>query len=149
VPLIACLFPALIGVALLGWSFVVIQAAREARAWPTTTGRITASSIKERDRRDGDDNPVTEYTPFVRYSYSVNDRPFESDRIALGYNEEGSYGSAKSAVARYPVGASVTVHYDPANPRSAVLQLGTRNMSTPIFIGIASIALSLVFFFAI
>jgi hypothetical protein len=146
-PWIVAFIPAVIGLALLGWAFVVLQAAREARAWPTVTGKITASGVHERVSRDKEGDPYTEYTPYVRYSFSVNDRPFEGDRIAVGYNEEGSHSQARFAVARYPVGATVKVYYDPANPRSAVLQLGTRNMSTPIFIGIACIGLALFFLF--
>jgi hypothetical protein len=90
-----------------------IQMAKASTAWPTTTGKITASeTAKVMFRRQ----------PRVTYSYSVNDAPFTSRRISFA----GGYRSKETdpVLARYPVGSDVPVAYAPDNPKDATLETG-------------------------
>ncbi len=74
--------------------------ADKARAWPNSQGKITQSR-----QVDGSN--------FCRYSYTVAEKQYDSDRISM-YSRKTSR--------RYSVGEDVLVHYDPKNPKLAVLK---------------------------
>jgi hypothetical protein len=65
---------------------------------------------------------VTVWSPVVEYSYRVEDRDYHGTRLAFGADVAGAQARAEATVARYPAGRTVTVHFDPANPSSAVLE---------------------------
>jgi hypothetical protein len=90
-----------------------VQLAKTSTGWPTTTGKITAAeTIKVMFRRQ----------PRVTYSYSVNGRPFASQRISFagGYKPK----ETDAILMRYPVGKDVPVSYAPENPTEATLETG-------------------------
>jgi Protein of unknown function (DUF3592) len=90
-----------------------VQMAKASTSWPTTTGKITASEIvKVMFRRQ----------PRITYSYSVNGAPFTSQRVSFagGYKPK----EVDPILARYPVGADVTVAHDPQRPGEATLETG-------------------------
>ena len=99
-----------------------VQLAKVSTGWPTTTGKITATEIvKVMFRRQ----------PRVTYSYSVNSRPFVSQRISFA----GGYPPRKTdaILARYPVGKEVQVSYAPENPAEATLETGaTKQVKTQL-----------------
>jgi hypothetical protein len=57
----------------------------------------------------------------VRFLYEVDGRKYESDRVSTG-----SSSASVRDVPNYPMGARVTVYYDPADPELAVLEPGLR-----------------------
>jgi hypothetical protein len=61
------------------------------------------------------------WSALVEYEYVVGTRKYHGTRIAFGPTLSGGRDLAESVVARYPVDATVTVHYDPANPAQATL----------------------------
>jgi hypothetical protein len=75
-----------------------VQTAKASVNWPTTTGTITASDIKK---------VVFRRQPQITYSYSVNGKPYTSQRVSFagGYKPK----EVDPVLARYPVGAEVTV----------------------------------------
>lgn len=85
--------------------------ARASASWPTTSG-IVEKSFSTIDRHQGRHIEIV-------YSYEVQASPFQSRRVAFG-----SYNPATGLrwLRDYPVGASVTVHYDPRNPSNSVLE---------------------------
>ena len=90
-----------------------VQLAKVSTAWPTTTGRVTASeTVKVMFRRQ----------PRVTYSYSVNGMPLTSQRISFagGYKPK----ETDAILARYPVRKEVPVSYAPENPAEATLETG-------------------------
>lgn len=87
--------------------------------WPSTIGTVKISTIEHRSSGDGGAN-----YPVVHYSYHAGGQPYESDRIAPG-GEVGGVGAAKVA-AKYPVGATVTVFYNPQKPSDAFLEKKAR-----------------------
>lgn len=96
-----------------------VQMAKASTAWPTTTGKITASeSVKAMFRRQ----------PRVTYSYSVNGTPHTSQRISFagGYRPK----ETDSILARFPAGSDVTVAYAPDNPKEATLETGATKQVT-------------------
>lgn len=120
VPVMLCA----IGFGLLILLFLVAHRRRLARAaaWPVAPGRVTISRVET--RRGSDDSGPTHrsYEAVVEFRYEVGDLSFSSRQIALGWRTSGARKGAEAVVARYPVGATVEVHYDPDNPSEAALE---------------------------
>jgi hypothetical protein len=63
--------------------------------------------------------------PVVEYQYVVNGTTYSSAEVSLRpLSIFLSRISAASQVGRYPVGRSVTVHYDPVDPANAAIEVG-------------------------
>ena len=58
------------------------------------------------------------------YQYQVDGKPYVGKVIKAGdqFFSVRLYGEAQKTIARYPVGAQVTVHYNPANPAESALE---------------------------
>ncbi len=89
--------------------------------WREVSGTILKSEV----RWEGEF-----YRPIVEYRYEVAGRSYRGDTIVRGPLIQFNWkGPARRLVARFPVGASVTVYVDPANPWGASLQPGVdRNL---------------------
>jgi hypothetical protein len=90
-----------------------------AQAWPSTTGKVLVSSVQSGRRgRSG-----TKY-PVVGYQYEVNGKSYTNQTIKAGeqFFNARAIGQAQATVARYPIGANVTVYYNPANPAESALE---------------------------
>ena len=105
-----------VGISIWGWS--VLQNARVSESWPATDGEILSSVVREDTDEDG-----TSYFGDVTYRYFVADVAYTSDSVSFG-QYGGERDHAEEIVARYPAGSGVTVHYDPADPETAVLEPG-------------------------
>lgn len=99
---------------------VKMKEARAAQTWQTARGKITRSEIRANRKRDIEGRPQVRSAPSIAYEYSVNGKRYTGERISLGENIPES--DFESLLRRYPVGADVTVYYDPADPRRAVLE---------------------------
>jgi hypothetical protein len=135
--IVGAMFPTVIIVAVV----VKLIEVRKASRWPATTGTITNSIVKAIKNKPGDagyDFSDTEVfnQPFVEYEYAVNGRKLRGNRITIG--EKISGFEIESTLARYPVGAAVTVYYDPANPKNAVLE---RDLPKIVFAGVGCLLL--------
>ena len=108
----------------IGISLVVARTKRarirRAAAWRATSGRVIASAVRAGHPEWAIHNPLLENMPRVRYAFEVDGRRFEGERIGFGDDSGGANTAA--TLARYPVGATVTVYYDPADPSEAVLE---------------------------
>lgn len=105
-----------IGISIWGWS--VLQNARVSESWPTTDGEILSSDVRVDNDEDG-----TSYFGDVTFRYFVDGIPYTSDNVSFG-QYGGDRDHAEGIVARYPAGSGVTVHYDPGNVETAVLEPG-------------------------
>ncbi|MBL8077725.1 MAG: DUF3592 domain-containing protein [Anaerolineales bacterium] len=90
-----------------------------AQTWPSTTGAVILSTLQS--RRSGRSHSIV---PVVGYQYSVNGQTFTSQTIKAGeqFMNVRIAGQAQATVARYPVGATVTVYYNPSNPSESALE---------------------------
>jgi len=97
---------------------VVVAKLREVRnvqRWPSTVGRVTESGVKSHKKKPGDpgyrfgDTEVSN-EPQVEYEYQVGSRMYRCGRLTLGERTSGF--ELEAILARYPVGASVTVYYN-------------------------------------
>ncbi len=96
------------------------NAARQAaQSWLTTTGTVLMSSVQS--RRSGNS---TSTFPVVVYQYEVNGKTHQSQTIKAGeqFMNVRVLGQANATAARYPIGANVTVYYNPANPAESALE---------------------------
>jgi hypothetical protein len=83
----------------------------KAASWPATQGTILSSVLEDR----GEDAPDAK----IRYSYEVAGQVFESSNISYG----GHWSSQdRDLVAKYPIGAQVSVYFDPSKPARAALE---------------------------
>jgi hypothetical protein len=94
--------------------------------WPSVTGVVVRSEVKV--RRTSDDH--TEY-PDISYTYEVMGKSYRCKQIMPG-GEIGGI-NVTSTLERYPVGAQVTVYYDPRNPKDAVLEQGKKKFSNMLW----------------
>jgi len=94
--------------------------ASNSKTWPTVSGRIVSSAVKERPRNKG----RTTYDAVVRYEYEVSGYKYTSNDVAFGDYGSGKGSHASKIVDKHRVGSEVTVHYSPSNPGKAVLEAG-------------------------
>ncbi len=91
------------------------------RHWLPADGTIVTSRVDSRgtDSVNGADTEIAR-TPLVEYDYQVNGQPFRGDRIMIG--GANSESELELVLGQYPLGAKVSVYYNPADPRQAVLE---------------------------
>jgi hypothetical protein len=87
----------------------------------SVNGQIVSSRVNEYNDKQG----ARQYRPMVIFSYPVGAERYMSNRVASGGFGPTSRAAAERTVARYPVGRTVTVFYDPLDPQHAVLEPGT------------------------
>jgi hypothetical protein len=90
-----------------------------AQSWASTTGAVLMSSVQS--RTSGRSHSTY---PVVVYQYTVNGNSYQSQTIKAGeqFINVRVLGQAQETVARYPIGATVTVYYNPANPAESALE---------------------------
>ncbi|HEY3797789.1 MAG TPA: DUF3592 domain-containing protein [Caulobacteraceae bacterium] len=105
----------------IGWFFQRGVRAKGAKAqqWPTTAGTVISSQIAAIPMGNN-----TMMTPAVVYSYSVGGQQLEGSGYRVGapplFNKPAK---AQALADRFRAGQQVTVHYDPAQPTTAALDL--------------------------
>jgi hypothetical protein len=99
---------------------------RAAREWPSAAGKVVVSKAEVRkvkvidgDREEGHRFEERNFADIV-YEYSVAGRKLRYNRVSIG-EDLGNFQVAET-IARYPVGAVVTVYYNPLHPNEAVLE---------------------------
>jgi hypothetical protein len=97
------------------------RSSKKAQSWPSVRGKVVSSGVDSYQKTE-DNRTTTLYTAAVEYAYQVHGVEYHSRQINLGMTTAGSQGGAEKVAARYPMGAEVEVHYDPANPATAALE---------------------------
>jgi hypothetical protein len=99
---------------------------RAAREWPSAAGKVVVSRAEVRkvkvidsDRQEGHRFEERNFADIV-YEYSVAGRKLRNNRVSIG-EDLGNFEVAET-IAKYPVGAIVTVYYNPLHPEEAVLE---------------------------
>ena len=111
---------------LLGAASYKTLQVRAARAWPSVAGKVVVSGSEVRDVRVMDSEREggfrTEQRNFANivYEYLVAGKKLRNNRVSIG-EDLGNFGVAET-IAKYPVGAVVTVYYNPRHPNEAVLE---------------------------
>ena len=130
--------------------------AKASSDWPITQGKIIESSVEEetRRRKPGESGPLKRkvYRAKISYEYRVDEVTLIGTRIAYakkkrikvkgsgtsGINRSIAQAHAQGIVARYPKGKSVSVYYNPDNPKVCLLEpgLGVQTFVAPAVGGI-------------
>jgi len=96
--------------------------AAASQAWPSTEGWITSAEVWESRSTDDEGHVRYAYYPTVAYTYTIEGRSYAGKQISFGgVRGHGTPTKAQEALTRFPVGAQVSVYYDPTNPAEAVL----------------------------
>lgn len=101
-------------------ALVKMKEARAAQTWQSARGKITRSEIRAVRKRKMDDTEQVRSAPSIAYEYTVNGKRYTGERIRLA--EVIPESEMEPLLKRYPLGAEVTVYYDPADPRQAALE---------------------------
>jgi multisubunit Na+/H+ antiporter MnhG subunit len=114
-----------LGLILVAAAYKTLQV-RAAREWPSTPGKVVISNAEVRkvkmlddSRADGHRFEERNFANIV-YEYSVRGEKLRNNRVSIG-EDLGNFEVAET-IARYPVGAAVTVYYNPLHPHEAVLE---------------------------
>lgn len=105
----------------LGWTGHLIIERSEAKAnlqWPSVMGRIT-NSRRVRNDRDS-------FYAAVRYTYEVEGRSYENDRLA---GDLEARWDVDRMLEKFPPAEEVPVYYDPEDPPNSVLVQGPGKQS--------------------
>ena len=132
------------GAAALFFGYRNRQKATESLNWPKVQGTITEAEVKKDYDTDAEGFTTTTYAPKIQYQYQVGEEEFTNDQISFGGTRTySSSKKAEEALSQYPVNGSVTVYYNPENPKEAVLVQGTKGTMTLIIVGAVFIAISI------
>ncbi len=99
--------------------------------WPTTTGKITQSrvlNVGDEAYRLGDSHFS------VRYEYGVGGKEFTGTNYRLHSDATQGIWYAERLATRFPVGQTVPVYFDPAQPERAVLIRGWMSEDGQMFL---------------
>lgn len=113
----------LAGVGLLVYGLRQRNKAKAAGTWPTTDGSLVSAQV-ERHAYKSKYGPNVWYNPKIEYSYSVGSTGYTSHRISFGSPSFNTKEGAESFLRQFATGNAIPIHYDPANPKSAVLVPG-------------------------
>lgn len=97
--------------------------------WPRGNGVVTSAKLETSRHRYTDKNTGlhsydTLYTPVVRYTYTVGGETFEGTCIARSLDGFAmDHKAAKRITDKYAPETQVAVLYDPADPKSAYLEV--------------------------
>ncbi len=129
------------GGAISWWGWGILQNARQSESWPTTSGQIIYSDVRESRDNEG----TTSYYADIEFTYVVGDQRYTADKVSFGEYGSGTRRHAADIVARYPQGMAVTVYYDPTAPETAVLEPGvTWSSYLVLIIGMTFVCFSLI-----
>ncbi|TDP47202.1 DUF3592 domain-containing protein [Zavarzinia compransoris] len=126
----------------LGLAGLVLRAQwlyRRRRAWPTTTGKVALTGL-DSERRIHRHAARLVHLPTVAYRYQAGGRNHIGSRLATREIVFEQEAAATAFLARFPAGAPVTVHYDPASPNQAVLEVRPPAVAVPLAVaGLAAV----------
>ena len=102
------------------WALSEAVYAHASEHWPRTLGSIVTSGVSVEH-----DGYGRMYAADIRYRYVVDGHEYTCDRVRFGGFWSFAWRRpADTLTKRFPVGAPVTVAYDPAKPSRGVLEPG-------------------------
>lgn len=110
----------LVGALLIGIGLFALQRHRAATGWPQAPAVIEFSEVIAERHFEND----LMYRPMIRYRYGAPGGIFVGDKLATTGRLYPKEAAALRTLARYPVGGTVMVRYNPADPAEAVLERG-------------------------
>lgn len=122
---------------------------KAAASWPQVMGTVHFSFVGTQHVATGSSSrssTETRHAPRVSYTYDVDGKEFKSTRIGFGNYSRRSADAGRKVAERYPKGADVSVHYNPAKPSEAVLELSSSNTNSTYALSLLTLAVSAALF---
>jgi len=93
---------------------------QSAQNWSSTSGTILMSSVQSSRSSTGGYSTHA----VIVYQYEVNGKTYQSQNVRAGdkFLKVNLSSKAQETVNKYPIGAKVTVYYDPNNPAECALE---------------------------
>lgn len=115
-----------------------VGTAKASLEWPTAQGQIVTSEMDmRREKSGGSTARHYQYRPNILYEYSVDGARYTSKKVAVVGMTSRDQKDIKPILRRYKEGSSVTVYYNPEDPKSAILEPGvTWRTYMPLGLGI-------------
>lgn len=102
-----------------------LKKSRGGQNWRVTQGEIITSAISTTATHTSDDD--SDYTANITYRYKVGAKDYEGHRVRFGSPSRISGMQAEGLTGKYPVGAKISIYYDPERPSKSVLEPKNRN----------------------
>jgi hypothetical protein len=118
-------------------ALAAVRRVREMRRWPTAPGTVVESRVEHgitRTRRGSQITQAPFYIPRVVYKFGVGGIDIPGDQHGRMISST-NLALAEQVVARLPVGTPVTVHYDPDQPTTAVVNPTGGKLALYLFLG--------------
>ncbi len=133
------------------WICSLLIESRDALKWPQTKGKVL-SSLLTIDHLpkfiDFGSDPMRWYGTDVHYEYSVGDRTYISNKVAIRDGTARNPRGALKEMNKYRRQHQVTVFYNPANPQQAVLEpANIGDINIPLMVGVLLVFLWMFAFF--
>ncbi|BCH10320.1 hypothetical protein MesoLj131c_45780 [Mesorhizobium sp. 131-3-5] len=117
------------GLFALRMGFAQKSLAEQAAKWPVAAGRVESSGLQALRNYSSYRRWRTVFKSRIVYSYGVAGQRYSADRVTFGATVTASLpGLVGGQAQNYVEGSKVDVHYDPANPGSAVLECRVRGL---------------------
>jgi hypothetical protein len=137
IKLVIAIIFGLVGIGIFSFSYYAYNKAKKALKWFTTNGTVLSSEVQKKtsdqssismmDRTEFTRRKtVTNYTPDVCYSYTVQSKEYVSNKVGAFNVGTSSSVAAYSVANRYKAGSTVKVYYNPENPAESMLEPGVK-----------------------
>ena len=140
---VTSLIVVMLGVGFSVWGWGLITNARSSLHWPTATGTVIHSRVKNytsSSDSSSDGKPTQMHSADIVYRYNVNEKTYTSGRVSSGDHSSSSPAGMQKLTMLYPAGKIITVYYEPHNPGSAFLEPGPTFITyLPFAFGVLSI----------
>jgi Protein of unknown function (DUF3592) len=141
----------IVGFYFVAYQIPAVTSGLQSQSWKATTATVLSSRWLTHHATGDEYNQTYEgkgymHTPEIAYSYTVKGRKFSANRYQFGDTGRRYVNDIRGIVARYPVGRTVRVTYNPSDPSQSVLEPGVNGMSWfMLAVGLGMIALGVGF----
>ena len=97
---------------------------RSVESWPSTTGKVIKSYVKEELDHDPENGSMLMYSPHIEYEYIVDSVRYIDSRVGLVEGASSWKAPAERKVNLFPDGLDVEVYYNPNKPEESYLERG-------------------------
>jgi Protein of unknown function (DUF3592) len=97
---------------------IIVISALKAKSWPSVIGTVVSSTVAKHSGKG------VSYSPEIKYQYRVGHTAYEGTKIWL-LDFAASEERARTIVADFSSGSSVSIFYEPSSPDRSILKPGT------------------------
>lgn len=135
----------LVGLATLTFFIHRLRKARRSRHWPVVRGRLEQAGLRQvfynGREADGSADMASALVVDFRYRYEVDGTVYQGSRVTFSDHVSKPAGSLRKLQAKFQVGQTVSVYYNPDDPSDSVLLPGPRiTHFTPMITSLAFLA---------